>query len=60
MITLIRIADFTTQELKDLLAAIADAQEELCVGEGFPEATAYDERLDDLAEKIRASLHASI
>lgn len=44
-------------EIDDLLKAIEDAQDELCVdyeGNRFPEGTAYDRRLTAIAERLKA------
>lgn len=46
---------FTPEEIADLLQAIGDAQDELCVdleGAGFPEATGFYRRLDALAARF--------
>jgi hypothetical protein len=37
---------------RDLLTAIQEAQNEQCVGENFPEATAYDARLEAIKRKL--------
>lgn len=47
---------FSKQDLQDLIAAIEDAQDELCTGEGFPEATAIDARWEALEQRLRAEL----
>jgi hypothetical protein len=39
-------------EIDTLIEAILDAQAELCVGDGFLEATAYDERLERLLHRF--------
>lgn len=47
--------DLSTDEIRDLLKAIDDAQNELCVdlvGDKFPEATAYYRRLETLSERL--------
>lgn len=53
--------NFTPQEIADLLKAISTAQDELCVdhtGVGrFPEGTAYYDRLELLADRIRNNVH---
>lgn len=48
---------FTPEDIRDLLSAIEDAQNELCIdteGNKFPEATAYYRRLEALAARLRA------
>lgn len=47
-----RQMNFTKQECKDLLEAIEVLQEELCVGEEFPEGTELWNRLEALADRI--------
>lgn len=44
--------EFTIQERDDLLQAISTAMDELCVGPGFPEATAYFVRLEKLVDRL--------
>ena len=46
---------FTKQEIKDLLSAISEARDELCVdfsGKTFPESTSYYLRLETLSRKL--------
>lgn len=47
--------ELTEVEINDLLEAIEDAQDELCIdlkGTNFPEATAYWKRLEALAHRL--------
>lgn len=48
---------FTAQEIEDLLCAIQEAQDELCIdlsdSGNFPEATGYYNRLNALAARLR-------
>lgn len=48
--------ELSFQDCLDLVSAIKEAQGELCTdqsGNKFPEATAYDHRLQDLSLRIR-------
>lgn len=46
--------NLSINDIDDLLSAIREAQNELCCGDGFPEATAYNERLNVLSERLKA------
>lgn len=47
-----RVIGLTDQEVADLIQAMRDAQDELCCGPGFPEATGFHERWELLIERL--------
>lgn len=51
---------FTKEELEDMISAISEAQDELCVdleGTQFPDGTAYWHRLDAILDRLTKELH---
>lgn len=48
------ITGLTSEEIADLLEAIETAQQELCIGPTFPEATALSDRWDALTVRLEA------
>lgn len=47
--------ELSDREIEDLLQAIYGAQDELCIGPRWPQATAFNQRLDQLAAKLKAA-----
>ena len=43
----------SSSEISDLLSAIEEARDELCIAPGFLQVQAYDERLRALSKRLR-------